>query len=129
MTENHNEYLCITSEKCDKKSILEKLPTYSSGLYHIDIKPVEKNMVSYQKLHDKELIHLWHDRLGHSGIRMMQKIIENSIGHLMKKMIIPQPNELSCSARSHGKLIIKPFLNKIAIETPKFLEIIRGDIL
>ena len=28
----------------------------------------------------------------------------------------------------HGKLIIRPSLNKIAIETPKFLERIHGDI-
>ena len=128
MTENHTEYLCITSEKCGKKSIHEKLPAYSSGLYRINIKPVEINMVSNQKLDNKEMINLWHDRLGHPGVGMMRKIIENSIGHPMKKMRIPQPNELSCSACSQGKLIIRPSLNKIATETPKFLERIHGDI-
>ena len=94
MTENHTEYLCITSEKCGKKSIHEKLPAYSSGLYRIDIKPVEINMVSNQKLDNKEMINLWHDRLGHPGVGMIRKIIENSIGHPMKKIRIPQPNEL-----------------------------------
>ena len=61
MTENHTEYLCITSEKCGKKSIHEKLLAYSSGLYRINIKPVERNMVSNQNLDNKEMINLWHD--------------------------------------------------------------------
>ena len=58
MTENHNEYLCITSEKCDKKNIREKLPAYSSGLYRVDIKLVEINMLSNQKLDNKKIMNL-----------------------------------------------------------------------
>ena len=34
----------------------------------------------------------------------------------------------SCSARSQGKLIIKPSPSKIYIESPSFLERIQGDI-
>src|SRR5688572_3414512 len=71
MTENHIEYLCITSEKCGKKSIHEKLPAYSLRLYRIDIKPIEINMVSNQKLDNKEMMNLWHNRLGHPGVGMM----------------------------------------------------------
>ena len=68
MTENYYEYLCITSKKYGNKSIHEKLLAYSSRLYCIDIKPVEINMMSNQKLDNKEMMNLWHDRLGHPGM-------------------------------------------------------------
>ena len=37
-------------------------------------------------------------------------------------------NELSCEACSHGKLIVRPSINKIMSESPVFLERIHGDI-
>ena len=37
-------------------------------------------------------------------------------------------NELSCEACSQGKLIVKPYTNKIMYESPVFLERIHGDI-
>ena len=74
-------------------------------------------MISNKRLDDKQLITLWHDRLGHPGTRMMNKIIESSEGHKIKKVKIPQPNELSLD-----KLIIRPSQNKIATESPTFLE-------
>ena len=82
-----------------------------------------------QKLDNKEMMNLWHHRLGHPGVGMMRKIIENSIGRPMKKMRISQPNELSCFTCSQGKLIIRPSLNKITTEISKFLERIHGDII
>ena len=46
----------------------------------------------------------------------------------MKIQKIFQFNEFSCAAYSQGKLIIKPSITKIGIESPKFLERIQGDI-
>lgn len=59
---------------------------------------------------------------------MMKKIIENSHGHPLKNQKILQSNELSCAACSQGKLIIRPSIAKIGIESPAFLERIQGDI-
>ena len=128
MTVDQKEYLCIITEKHGKKHIYEKLPAYSSGLYHIDIRPVEINLLSNQKLDDKNLLTLWHDRLGHPGTGMMHKIIANSVGHPIRNVKIPRSDELTCSACSLGKLITRPSMNKIATESPTFLERIQGDI-
>ena len=38
------------------------------------------------------------------------------------------PNELSCEACSQGKLIVRPYINKIMSESPVFLDRIHGDI-
>ena len=128
MTTDQKEYLCLTTEKHGKKHIHEKLPAYSSGLYHINIRPVEVNLISNQKLDNKILLNLWHDRLGHPTTGMMQRIIANSTGHSIKNVKIPRSDELTCSACSLGKLIIRPSMNKIATKSPKFLERIQGDI-
>lgn len=128
MMDSQKEYLCITENKCGKKFICEKLPAYLSGLYLIDTCPVEINMISKRKLENKTLITLWHDRLGHPGTGMMEKIIENSIGHSIRNIRVPKLDELSCVACSLGKLITRPSRNKIATESPTFLERIQGDI-
>ena len=128
MTMNNKEYLCLTVERQGKKHLCEKLPAYSSGLYQTEIRPIEINMISDKGLDDKQLLALWHDRLGHPGTGMMHRIIENSNGHSIRNIKIPQSNELSCPACALGKLIIRPSKNKIATESPTFLERIQGDI-
>lgn len=65
MKENEKEYLCLTLENDGKKYIREKLPAYSSGLYLTYIRPIEINTISNKMIENKELITLWHDRLGH----------------------------------------------------------------
>ena len=45
------------------------------------------------------MMSLWHDWFGHPGTEMMQKFIKNSIGHSIKNVKIPLPNELWCSTR------------------------------
>jgi len=50
---------------------------------------------------------------------MMHKIINSSLGHLLKNIKVLAPGDLNCSACSLGK---------IASETPMFLERIQGDI-
>jgi len=59
---------------------------------------------------------------------MMQKIVENSCGHSLKSQKLLQSNDFSCTACSHGKLIIRPSLEKIRNESISFLERIQGDI-
>ena len=77
MNEENVEYLYITSIISGQKLIMEKLPAFSSRLYHTTIKPIESYVVVNQKFND-------HDRLGHPGSSMMHRIIEHSHGHPLK---------------------------------------------
>ena len=93
----------------DKNHVLEKLPTLDSGLHYTYIHMIESNMVIERKHCDPGTFSLWHDRLGHPGLTMMRRIIENTHGHPLKDQKFPQSNSIkpytSCSL---GKLIIKP---------------------
>ena len=127
-SENNIEYLCITSMILGKKCILEKLPTFSSGLYYSYISKVESYAVINQEFMDDNTFTVWHDRLGHPGSTMMRKIIEKSCGHKLKSQQILQSREFSCAACSQGKLIVRPSPAKINSESITFLERIQGDI-
>jgi GAG-pre-integrase domain len=122
MTENNIEYLQITTIKYGQKIILEKMKTFSSGLYCTDISAIESNMISNQKLHDTKIFTLWHDRLGHLGNIMMRGIIESTNGHPLKDLKILLSKDLSCAACSLEKLIIRSSKNKIENESSLFLE-------
>ena len=45
MNEENVEYLYITSIICGQKLIIEKLPTFSFGLYHATVKPIKSYVV------------------------------------------------------------------------------------
>ncbi|MCF6774923.1 GAG-pre-integrase domain-containing protein, partial [Corynebacterium sp. MC-12] len=122
------EYLCITNIISGNKCILEKLPAFSSGLYYTYISTIETYAIVNQKFTNHNHFVVWHDRLGHPGSIMMQKIIANSCGHSLKDQKIPQSNDFSCAACSQGKLIIRPSPSKIGTESLTFLERIQGDI-
>ena len=92
------------------------------------MRTIETNVIVHQKCFDPNIFMLWHNSLGHPGSIMMRQIIENSHGHPLKNQKILSPNDCPCSACSQGKLIIKPFLSKIVVESPSFLERIQGDI-
>jgi GAG-pre-integrase domain len=83
---------------------------------------------SNQKLHDTKIFTLWHDRLGHQGNIMMNRIIESENGHPLKDLKILLSKDLSCVACSLEKLIIRSSKNKIENESPLFLERIQRDI-
>ena len=102
------EYLRITKMISNEKRIVEKLPSFSSGLYYTYLSTIEVNVIVNQKFTNDSTFVVWHDRLGHPGAVMMRKIIENSRGHLMKNQKILQSKELLCDACSKGKLIIRP---------------------
>jgi Integrase core domain len=59
---------------------------------------------------------------------MMRGIIESANVHPLKDLKILLSKDLSCAACSFGKLIIRPFKNKIENESHLFLERIQGDI-
>ena len=110
------KYMYITSENLGKRHILEKLPRLPSGLHHTYINSIGSHLVIKR---DHDDFTLWHDRLGHPGTTMMQKIIESSHGHSMKPQAIYQGTCVACSL---GRLIIRPSPSKIDKELPKFLE-------
>ena len=122
------EYLYITSMVLGQKLILEKLPIFSSGLYYSTMRTIEKNVIVHQKCSDPNIFMLWHNHLRHPGSIMMCRIIENSHGHPLKNQKILSPIDYPCSACSQGKLIIRPSLLKISVESPSFLERLQGDI-
>ena len=84
MNEGNKEYLYITSIIYGKKIVAEKLSTFSSGLYHTTIKPIESYDVMNQKFNKPKIFSLWHNRLGHPRSLMMRRIIEQSHRHQLK---------------------------------------------
>ena len=93
MNDDSNEYLLITSIIFREKHILEKLPSYSYGLYQTIIRPIESYAVMNQKFYDLKTFMIWHERLGHPGLSMMRRIINNYLGHSLKNQKILMPND------------------------------------
>ena len=127
-SEADREYLLITSANPSNKKILEKFHSLSSGLYMMKIRTIESHNVIASKLIDPKSFTLWHERLGHPGVSMMRRIIENSTGHPLRDLKVLSKNDLPCSACSLGKLITRPSPTKVKLESPSFLERIQGDI-
>ncbi|KAB2046184.1 hypothetical protein ERO13_D01G178550v2, partial [Gossypium hirsutum] len=46
MNEKNIEYLYITNVECGKKYVLERLPTFSSGLYYTHISAIEAHVTT-----------------------------------------------------------------------------------
>nr|KYP75465.1 hypothetical protein KK1_008200 [Cajanus cajan] len=88
--EGNVKYLYITKIHLNKKEVLQKLPTFSYGLYCMYVNTVEANIIVKQKFTNQNKFEVWHDRLGHPGTIMMRKIIKNSCGHLLKSREILQ---------------------------------------
>ena len=126
--EGRKEYLYITSNVSGRKLVLEKFSALSSGLYYTTIRTIESYTVMHQKCSNPKLFMLWHDRLGHPGSIMMRRIVENSQGHPLKNQKILLPKNYPCNACSQGKLIIRPSISKVIVESPSFLQRIQGDI-
>ena len=120
--ENEKEYLLITSNTVDNKRVLEKFHSVSSGLYVTRIRVIETHSVNVPKVTDPKLLSLWHERLGHPGISMMRRIIDNSIGHPLKNQKVIPRDELPYSSCSSGKLIVQPSPVKLQTESLNLLE-------
>ncbi|RVW79791.1 Retrovirus-related Pol polyprotein from transposon TNT 1-94 [Vitis vinifera] len=131
MNEDNVEYLYITSIISGQKLIMEKLPAFSSGLYHTTIKPIESYVVVNQKFNNPKVFVLWHDRLGHPGSSMMRRIIEHSHGHPLKNQKILSPNEYSCVACSQDAFIDTKKVTKShipAANTPARIDVHVGQL-
>ena len=128
MNHDDNEYLLITSIIFGQKCILEQLSSLSCGLYQTTIRSIESYAVMNLKFNDSNAFLLWHERLGHPGISMMRRIVQNSNGHPLTSRQFLVTNGYTCAACSRGKLIIRPSFNKVTFESPAFLEHIQGDI-
>ena len=128
MNHDENEYLLITYIIYGQKCILEQLSSLSCGLYQTTIRSIESYDVMNQKFNDSNAFILWHERLGHPGISIMCRIVQNSNGHPLTSRQILVTNGYTCAACSKGKLIIIPSFTMVTFESPAFLERIQGDI-
>ena len=72
MNESNKKYLYITFIIYGKKIVLERLPSFSSGLYHMTIKTIESYVVVNQKFNIPKVFILWRDKLGHPRCSMMR---------------------------------------------------------
>ena len=69
MNEENIKFLHITSIIHGSKKVVERLPTFSIGLYYTKISAIEANAIVNQKF--TENITVCHDRLGHPGSTML----------------------------------------------------------
>jgi hypothetical protein len=123
--ENNKEYLLITKTNREGYDILERILFLPSGWYYTYIKLIPH--VAYKVIFQNvDAFQIWHDRLGHPGVGMMIKIIDNCIGHNLNKF--PKTSDFICTTCATGKLILRPSPLKIHTESLKFLERIQGDI-
>ena len=122
--EQNKEYIGITSYKMGLKTIHEKLEASSMSLYCVMIKAVETYSTISWRLVNPYQFGLWHDRLGNLGALMMRRIIQNPL----KDTKVLLSKDYNCEGCSQGKLIIKPSITKVDLESPLFLQRIQGDI-
>jgi hypothetical protein len=96
-------------------------------LYYTYIKlvPHVTNKVSF---HNVDAFTTWHECLGHPGIGMMRKILDNSTGNNLNTAKFTKSSDLMCTTCANEKLILRPSLPKIQVEPLKFLERIQGEI-
>jgi hypothetical protein len=120
------EYLLITKFDGYQKRVVERFPSSPTGLYYTYIKPTDEYVAMKTIFRNTESFRIWHDRLGHPGLGMMRRIINNSVGHDVRGF--PNPEDFICTACAKGKLITRPSLLKIRDESPVFLQRIQGDI-
>ena len=112
-------------DECETK-VVEKASGTSSRLYYSKIKPPPEYVAMTTIFKNPESFKIWHERLGHPGLRMMRNIITSSAGHGIKTTQIPK--DFLCISCAKGKLITKPSYLKIKAESLGFLERIQGDI-
>ena len=80
------------------------------------------------KLINPDEFGLWHDCLDHPSATMMRRIILNSRGHPLKNTKVLLSKDYFCETCSQGKLITRPSITKVELESPYFLQRIQDDI-
>jgi 5-methylthioribose kinase len=84
------EYLLITKFDGYQKRVVERLPSSPSGLYYTYVKPTEEYVAMKTIFRNIEFFRIWHDRLGHLGLSMMRRIINNFAGHDLRSFPNPE---------------------------------------
>jgi hypothetical protein len=121
---NKEEFLLITKSSGYGHEVIERITSTLSGLYYTYIKLVSH--VAYKVIfHNVDTFTTWHSLLGHLGIGMVRKIIENCTGHDLKDAKFLKSNNFLCTSCAMGKLILRPSPHA---EPLRFLEHIQGDI-
>ena len=92
------------------------------------VKPQSDIAVFKTIFSNQESYRIWHDRLGHPGLNMMQWIVKNSNGHNLATKEFLNQEDFLCIACAKWKLITRPSKLKIQAESMSFLERIQGDI-
>ena len=90
--------------------------------------PIQRRFGLFTPLINPDEFGLWHDCLSHLRATMMCRIISNSKGHLLKNTKVLLSNDYSCEICSQEKLITRPSMTKVDIESTSFLQRIQGDI-
>jgi hypothetical protein len=103
--EHGTYYLLITKFDGYQKRVVERLPSSPSGLYYMYVKPTEEYVAMKTIFRNIESFRIWHDRLGHPGLSMMRRIINDSAGHDVRSF--PNPEDFICTACAKGKLITR----------------------
>ena len=94
--DNNEKILLVTKNSGYGKRIVEKIPSFPSKLYYTYIKPVPH--VAYKVIfHNIDAFKTWHERLGHPGIGMMQKVISKSNGHELNTAKFPKSLDFMCT--------------------------------
>lgn len=107
------EVLHILKQSKNGMEVREILPAKPLGLYITQI------TTYYTTEKNSELTETWHNRLGHPGLNMYQKIIKDIVG--IPVSVKPSTFKNNCLACSQGKLIIRPSISKTLHAIPKFL--------
>jgi hypothetical protein len=126
--EDGEERLIMTRKHGDQKTVVESFPSIKESLYYTYVKPQSDIAVFKTIFSNQESYRIWHDRLGHPGLNMMQRIVKNSNGHNLITKDFPNQEDFLCIACAKGKLITRPSQLKIQAESMSFLERIQGDI-
>ena len=81
---------------------------------------VESHVIVNKRFTDYNDFIIWHDRLGGPCYNMIRKVIENSHGHTLKNQNVLQSKKFSYAACSQGKLVIKPSVANVGVESRTF---------
>jgi hypothetical protein len=124
---NNEEFLHVIKKNGDSHDILKRMHSLPSGLYYTYIKLVPH--VAYKVIFQNiDAFTIWHERIGHPGVGMMCKIIDNSSDHNLNSVKFPKSSDFICTTCVTEKLILRPSPIKIKVEPLKFLKRIQGDI-
>jgi hypothetical protein len=103
--DNEDEFFIIIKSSEYGHEVLERISSTPFRLYYTYIKLVP-HIVCKVIFHNVDTFTTSHSRLGHPGIGMMKKIIENCTSHDLKYAKFLKSNDFVCISCVMGKLIL-----------------------